>query len=232
MKDKIMKNRFCIIFLTLLLSFVLILPSFFIGNAKADDTQTEYVIPAGEYVLNETLLPYFGSDAPMPSEALIPFEFTSYNGSRDITFFGFYFQKLNTDWDFLRYADTVPLPDLPETVYDFSINSYLFYSYRSITLNTDAIIDNFTFYSWFAENSTFEIPVEPEPEPEQNKGALTYAYEFFYHWLWGDTVPTAFAPYADSITVFMALFFVSAMCWFAFKLVTGVIRLVYYLFEK
>lgn len=62
-------------------------------------------------------------------------------------------------------------------------------------------------------------------------GALNEAYNFLYSWLWGNGAVTALAPYAESITMFIALFFVCAMMFFAFKLVTGLIRLVYYLFE-
>lgn len=62
-------------------------------------------------------------------------------------------------------------------------------------------------------------------------GALNEAYNFFYNWLWGSAPVTALTAYAESITIFIALFFVCAMTFFAFKLVTGLIKLVYYVFE-
>lgn len=62
-------------------------------------------------------------------------------------------------------------------------------------------------------------------------GALNEAYNFLYTWLWSTAPVSAFSPYAESITIFIALFFVCAMMWFAYRLVTGIIRLVYYMFE-
>ena len=62
-------------------------------------------------------------------------------------------------------------------------------------------------------------------------GALNEAYNFLFEWLFGSAVATPFVPYAEAITMFIALFFICAMMYFAFKLVTGLVRLVYYLFE-
>lgn len=62
-------------------------------------------------------------------------------------------------------------------------------------------------------------------------GALNECYNFFYNWLFAGSPVTVFTEYASSIAMFISLFFLCAMVFFAFKLVTGIIRLVYYMFE-
>ena len=62
-------------------------------------------------------------------------------------------------------------------------------------------------------------------------GALNEAYNFLYSWLFGSEAVSALQPYAEGITMFIALSFVILMMVFVFKLVTGLIRLVYYFFE-
>ena len=63
-------------------------------------------------------------------------------------------------------------------------------------------------------------------------GAFNEAYTFLFQWLFGSEPVSAVLPFAEGITLFIALFFICAMMFFAFKLVTGLIRLVYYLFDK
>jgi hypothetical protein len=63
-------------------------------------------------------------------------------------------------------------------------------------------------------------------------GALNEAYNFFYNWLFSGAPVTAFSEFAVPITMFVSLFFVCAMAYFAFKLVTGLVRLIYYMFER
>ena len=62
-------------------------------------------------------------------------------------------------------------------------------------------------------------------------GAFNEAYNFLYQWLFGSAPVSAIVTYAEPITLFLSLFFICAMMFFAFKLVTGLIKLVYYLFE-
>lgn len=62
-------------------------------------------------------------------------------------------------------------------------------------------------------------------------GVLNEAFNFLHSWLWGSAPVTAFAPYAESITIFVSLAIVLAMMFFCFKLVTSIIRIVYYMFR-
>ena len=63
-------------------------------------------------------------------------------------------------------------------------------------------------------------------------GALNEAFNFFHNWLWGTAPISAFAPYAESITIFISLFLVCGMLWFCFRLVTSVIRIVFDFFRR
>ena len=62
-------------------------------------------------------------------------------------------------------------------------------------------------------------------------GALNEAYAFLYSWLFSSEPVAVFAPYAQEIAMFLTLFFVVAMMVFAFILVTGLIKLVFYMFR-
>lgn len=64
------------------------------------------------------------------------------------------------------------------------------------------------------------------------EGILNTAYLFFYEWLFGVVEPvTALVPYAESITMFIALFTVCFGAYFMFRLVTSLVKLVFYMFE-
>lgn len=63
-------------------------------------------------------------------------------------------------------------------------------------------------------------------------GVLNEAYSFFYEWLFGTTPLAALTPYAETISILMAIFVVTVCVWFTFKLVTSIIRIVYNFFER
>lgn len=62
-------------------------------------------------------------------------------------------------------------------------------------------------------------------------GVLNYVFNFFYEWLFGSAPVTYLNPYADLIAFAFSLVMVCVVVWFAFKLVTGLVKLIYYMIE-
>ena len=210
----------------ILLSLILFYGSFVgfssLRTVKAD-TQTEYVIEAGEYEFRETLTDF-------SSESIYDFHF-----SFPVIFLGEQYSYIHFDryenyygeYSFLSGWSDSTGPVAPVRGFYDCLSSSWLVSARNFTVLSD-ISTSADFYNWFMSNI---VQPEPEPEPEPVVGVLNMAYEFFYTWLWGESPNVTFAPYADSITLFIALFFVVLMAYFAFRLVTGLIKLIYYLFD-
>lgn len=58
-------------------------------------------------------------------------------------------------------------------------------------------------------------------------GIFNYIYNFFYEWLFGTGAISTLAPYAEAVTLFLSLFTITLVVFFAYKLIKHLFNMLF-----
>lgn len=145
------KKFLCILFTMILIGSLCIMPSFAADESTGDVSEAaDYIIPAGEYRLNDTL-----TDFTVLEDLTFSIFFTSNGYSFGAMTFPVSSSRGGLVYRYSRGDTSSPYIYLNNVGYIEDGQSY-----RDITVTSDANVPE-AFYTWFFENVTYDKPEAP-----------------------------------------------------------------------
>lgn len=149
------KKFLCILFTMILIGSLCIMPSFAADESTGDVSEAaDYIIPAGEYRLNDTLTD-FSHLLVNNGDTSYYFDFVS-DGS---SFTAFYFTN-SSSYSGLVFRYRTPTGSANPYIYKNEVG-YINDYYRDFTVISDTSVSSEAFYTWFFENVTYDKPEAP-----------------------------------------------------------------------